>query len=278
MKTTTPPLRTLAPALAFAGLCVIAAIATWVAFGGSVPFQSKGYELNLVLTDATSLYPGSQVQISGVTIGKIDTVRLQRGSVMVTLAIDPPYAPMHAGARAVVRTKTLLGEGYVQLAPGPRSAPTIPDGGQLPVTHVEPRQQLQDVLQTFSPTTRARIGQLFTGIAKAFGNRSQALSNSLGNAAPTAANLTSVLGVLSSELPSLQAMIANAGTTFAAVGERQGELRAAVNAGDTVLATTATERAGLAATIDALPPFLRTLRTTSTSLGTLGAVLTPAVA
>lgn len=277
MQTTTPPLRALAGLIGFIGVCAIAAIITWVVFGGSVPLQPEGYVVRAVLPDGTSLYAGSQVQISGVSVGKVKNVSLARDGVQVTLTVDHQYTPLHAGSRLTLRTKTLLGEGFVELAPGPRSAPSLPDGTQLPASAAIPQQRLQDVLQTFAPATRQRITQLFAGVARAFAGRSQALNDALGDAAPATENLTSVLQTLDSERPSLRALIANAGTTFNAIGEREGDLRAAITAGNAVLATTAAERAGLGATINALPPFLRSLKTTSDSLRSLSSPLANAV-
>jgi phospholipid/cholesterol/gamma-HCH transport system substrate-binding protein len=277
MQTTTPPLRALAGLIGFVGTCVIAAVITWVAFGGSTPLQAEGYVVRTVLPDATSLYAGSQVQVSGVTVGKVTGVALARAGVRVALTIGHQYAPLHAGSRVTLRTKTLLGEGFLELTPGPRTAPIIPDGTLLPAGAAIPQQRLQDVLQTFAPATRTRISQLFAGVARAFGGRSQALNDTLGDAAPATENLTSVLATLDSERPSLQALIANAGTTFQAIGEREGDLRSAITAGNAVLSTTAAERAGLGATLDALPPFLRALERTSTSLRAMSGPLTGAV-
>jgi phospholipid/cholesterol/gamma-HCH transport system substrate-binding protein len=277
MQTKTPSLRSVAAPFAFAGMCVILAIITWITFGGSVPLQAQGYQLRVVLPEATSVYPGSQVQMSGVQIGKVHSVNLTRAGVQVTLELDRRYAPMHRGAHVTLRTKTLLGEGYVQLAPGPSNEPAVPDGGTLPTSQVLAQQPLQAALETFAPATRRRIAELFSGVSRAFAGRSQALSDSLGTAGPATENLTAVLAVLDTERPSLQALVANAGTAFQALGQRQGALQTAVTAGNDMLATMAAERKGLGATLDALPPFLRTLRSAASSLGSLSTTLTPAV-
>ena len=41
--------------------------------------------------------------------------------------LDARFAPLRRDARVTVRSKSLLGEGYVEIAPGPRSAPAVPD-------------------------------------------------------------------------------------------------------------------------------------------------------
>ena len=55
---------------------------------------------------------------------------------------------------AILRQKTLLGETYVQLIPEAQTGPYLPDGGQLPVSQVEPSVTLDDILSALDPKTR----------------------------------------------------------------------------------------------------------------------------
>jgi len=62
--------------------------------------------------------------MSGVVIGRVAALRRQGNCAIATVEIDDQYAPVRSGAKAIVRAKTLLGEGYLELAPGPSTAPT----------------------------------------------------------------------------------------------------------------------------------------------------------
>jgi ABC-type transporter Mla subunit MlaD len=64
----------------------------------------------------------------------------------------------------------------------------------------------------------------------------------------------------------LQRLVASSADVLGALGDRQGVLQAAVRAGDEMLDVTARRDRELAATIRALPPFLRQLRTTSRTI------------
>jgi hypothetical protein len=64
--------------------------------------------------NAGNLLQGSDVEVSGVTIGHVTGVRLH-GNGAIAIQIDPGYAPLHTGASALPRTKTLLGEAYIEL-------------------------------------------------------------------------------------------------------------------------------------------------------------------
>ncbi|MEA2314170.1 MAG: phospholipid/cholesterol/gamma-HCH transport system substrate-binding protein, partial [Solirubrobacteraceae bacterium] len=235
---------------------------------GSVPFQSSGYRFGLQLPEAGNVYQGTSVRIAGVTVGKVVSVtRSGAGGASALIQMQPEFSPIRTGAAAIVRSKTLLGEGYIELSPGSPSAPAIPDGGRLPVSRVLHRQQLFDVLKIFNPATRANVRSLFAGLSTALRGRSTSVGNVIASAGPTGANLTTVADTLNGQGPALQQLIADSGTVLSALGTRQGVMQSAVRAGNAVLDVTARQHRALAATITALPPFLTELRSASDTLG-----------
>ncbi|MHB8694853.1 MAG: MlaD family protein [Solirubrobacteraceae bacterium] len=253
-------------AVGFALVCAALMIAAYVSFGGSVPLAPQGYRFQLPLRDASNLVEGSDVQIAGVKVGSVVSVRRAGDHASATLQIQARYAPIRKSASAILRTKTLLGEAYIELAPGPNTAPPIPDGGQLPSSHVRNTVTLNDFLEAFAPSARARMRQLFSGLSQALADRSLALNNSLAEAAPVAGNLSAVAGTLSGETTQLQQLFNSSGVVLSALGQRQGDLQAAVTSGNAVLAATSARNSELAATVKALPPFLTQLRTTSNEI------------
>ena len=62
----------------------------------------------------------------------------QTGSSDATIQLDTAYAPIPKDTKAILRQKTLLGETYVELTPGSKSAGTIPEDGRLPAGSVSP--------------------------------------------------------------------------------------------------------------------------------------------
>lgn len=267
METGTTAWRRMLLPVGFALACVVLAILAWRSFGGSVPLEPQGYRATLQLPHASNVFPGGDVRMAGVTIGEIKEVERTGNHGRVTIELDADHAPLRSGATAILRTKTLLGEGYVELTPGPRSAPEIPDGGALAARRTRPQQRLDDVLQTFEPGTRTDLRNLFGGVAKAFGGRSQAFNDAVGDAAPTAASVREVVDVLAGQSRDLQQLIAGGGDVLSAVGDQQGTLQAAVDNGHRVLDATARRDRELAATVDALPPFLGSLTRASRTIG-----------
>jgi virulence factor Mce-like protein len=266
METHAPRLRQLAPVAALALVAVLLVAFGWRAFGGSLPLQAAGYRVDVPIGDALNMEVGADVTISGVHVGDVVAVRLTHLRPVATVELKPRYAPLHAGARAIPRTKSLLGEAYIELTPGgPHRAP-IPEHDTLPAADVRPAQTLDQVLETFSPRARRDFRRFTRGLAAALHGRGADLSAAIGEAGPAAADAANIAEVLARQREDLSRLIANSGEVFGAVGERDGALRLAVRSSRSVLATTARSRRALAATVRALPGFLESLTRTADGL------------
>jgi virulence factor Mce-like protein len=82
---------------------------------------------------ATSIYPGDEVRVSGVKVGKIDSITPEGTQTKMTLKVDRGV-PVPAGAKAVIVAQNLVAARYVQLTPAYRSGsgPTMRDGAVIP--------------------------------------------------------------------------------------------------------------------------------------------------
>jgi phospholipid/cholesterol/gamma-HCH transport system substrate-binding protein len=266
MQTHAPTTGRLIGLIGFTLTSIVVAIIVYTTFGGTLPLTAKPYEFALQLPDAGNLVTGSDVQISGVKIGEVQSVTRVGSTARVTLAIDPQYAPIRSGASAIMRTKTLLGEAYVGLAPGPRDAPPIPDGGLLAPSHVRPTVSLDQFLSGFNPQALHTFRSFFAGFTRALHGRAGAFNEATARSAPFTANLTDVVQTLSDESPQLQTLVSSTGQVIGALGARVGDLQAAVRAGDAVLTTTGQRSADVQALLVSLPPFLHEVTATSDAL------------
>ena len=263
METEIPRRSKLIVPIAFAIATVIIAMFTWISFGGSIPFAPAGYRVSADLPQASNLYPGDDVRIAGINVGQVVGVQRDGDRARVTMQLQTRLAPLHRDARAILRTKTLLGEAYIEIAPGdPRSA-AIRDGGAMAPRQIVAAQQLSDVLSTFNPQTRRQLQRLLAGFAAAVSGRGEDLNQSIGWSAPAMANFGTLLQTLNGQRAELAQLIGSAGQVLTAVGSRQGALQAAITAGDQVFRVTARRSAGLRATVDAFPAFLTQLRGTA---------------
>src|SRR5919204_1927921 len=157
MQKQAPSLGRILVMVVFALSCFGLLLFLWLAFGGPVPLKPKGYQFHTSFKEAGQLALQADVRISGVPVGKVEAIKpdKQTGRSDVTIQLDPQYAPLPSDAKAILRQKTLLGETYVELTPGHRSARPIPEGGRLASSQVSDTVELDEILRAFDPKTRA---------------------------------------------------------------------------------------------------------------------------
>src|SRR5215212_2021315 len=130
MQKAAPSFGRIALMVGFALSCFGLVLFLWLAFGGPVPLKPKGYRITASFAEASQLATEADVRISGVPVGKVKSIRAdaRTGRSLVVLQLDARYAPLPSDAKAILRQKTLLGETYVELSPGTKGAPPLPEG------------------------------------------------------------------------------------------------------------------------------------------------------
>ncbi|MET0558693.1 MAG: MlaD family protein, partial [Solirubrobacterales bacterium] len=166
----------------FALSCFGILLFLWVTFGGPTPFKAKPYEIKVPFSEATQLAEQSDVRISGVNVGKVQSIALAPNGkqALATVDIDDKYGPLPESTRAILRTKTLLAETYVELTPGNRDGPKLEDGAQLAAANVASSVQIDEIFRTFDPKTRAAFQEWMQTLAVAIDGRGQSLSTAFG--------------------------------------------------------------------------------------------------
>jgi phospholipid/cholesterol/gamma-HCH transport system substrate-binding protein len=271
MVTQAPRRSAVAIAVAFTLSCVGLIIFVWTQFGGTIPFAPAGYRIQAVFPETGLLVPGEDVRIAGVTIGRVVAVSARGTSSLVRMDIDQQYAPVPRDTRAILRSKTLLGEAYIELSTGTRTAPKLADGATIPRSQIQPSQALDRVLNSFDTPTQHNLQALLLGLGASLKGRGQYLNDAFGNFDPAVTELSQVVDLLNGQQGNLKALIGNGGSVLQTLGSRGSELRSLITAGEQVMSATAQRNAQLTATVGAMPPFLsqlrQTLRTLNTTLG-----------
>jgi ABC-type transporter Mla subunit MlaD len=62
----------------FALSCFGLLLFLWLAFGGTIPLQPKGYRFNVAFKEAGTLSPEADVRISGVSVGKVKVIHADK--------------------------------------------------------------------------------------------------------------------------------------------------------------------------------------------------------
>jgi virulence factor Mce-like protein len=252
----------------FALSCVGLLLFLWLSFGGTIPLGAQGYRINVSFPSSQDLATQADVRIAGVSVGKVVSTQLDpKGNrTMATLQIQSQYTPIRQDTRAILRTKTILGETYVQLIPGSANGPPIADGGTLPRSQVLPTVQLSDIFNALDPTTRHAFQVWQQELAQAVNGNDQNLNDVLGNLPTFAADATDILQVLDVQHASVVSLVQNGGTVFGALGADQTALRNLITTAETTFATTAANNNALARTFQVFPTFLNETKTTMAKL------------
>src|SRR5262245_50390047 len=197
METRPPTITRILVAIGFALSCFALALFLWITFGGPLPLKPEGYRFTVPFNEATQLAEESDVRISGVPVGKVKAVELgDDGLAHATIELDSRYAPIPMDTRAMLRTKTLLGETFVELTPGDAQGPTLEEGGDLPKAQVANSVQLDEIWRTFNKRTRDAFRVWMQGTAEAVRGRGPDLSAAIAELAPFAEETNRLLRVL----------------------------------------------------------------------------------
>jgi virulence factor Mce-like protein len=251
----------------------------WVSFGGGVPLRAQGYRFGVDITQAAQLTRQSDVRISGVSVGKVVALEPSTPSTTrVTIELQAKYAPIPRAARAMLRSKTLLGETYVELAPH-RDAGTgpLPDGGTLAPDAARKSVELDDVLKTFDPKTRAAFRVWQRTQADALDGHGADLNAALGELPRFVEEIDRLSATLDAQGSAVKQSVASTADVFDALSRRRGELRQLMSAGDRTFSAIADRNRAFAAIFERLPRFERETAATLPAVTALADRATPIV-
>ena len=155
---------------AVAGLVGVAVVVliTFLGFTKNNPFDDP-YTVKAAFKEVTQLKPNSPVRVAGVNVGKVKKVEGgPNSSAIVTLEIKKDGLPLHRDARAKVRPRIFLeGNFFVDVQPGTPSAPTLKDGGMIPVQNTAAPVQFGQVLEALQNDTREDLRTVLQEYGKA---------------------------------------------------------------------------------------------------------------
>ena len=277
-KTPPSPLRVLV-ITGFALSCFDLLMFLWLAFGGPVPLQPKGYRIEASFDDATQLADEADVRVAGVSIGKVVDKRLDPAGnrTVATLELDPEYAPLHSDAKAILRTKSLLGETFVEVTLGTKQAKPLQEGATLDGRNVSDAVDFDEFLRTFDKPTRKYFQQFQATAAKAGEGQAQNINDALGNLPTFVDNAGSVVDILNDRRDALRSLVRGTTSTFEQLTRNEGALRNLVVDNRDVFQTLSSQRENLTQSVQAFPAFLRESRATLSRLSQFSRDTTPLV-
>ncbi|MDH4101504.1 MAG: MCE family protein [Nitrospirota bacterium] len=98
---------------------------------GGIKFgKAEGYTLKVQFANAAGLDKDASVRVAGVEVGRIKEITLKDSKAQLTLQMQPDIK-IGKDFMAVLTTKGLLGERYLELIPGAPNAPALKDGDTI---------------------------------------------------------------------------------------------------------------------------------------------------
>ncbi len=266
--------------VAFALSCFGLLLFLWLAFGGSIPLQSKSYRITAEIPEAATLAQEADVRLAGVNVGRVKKKELIKNGrrMRVTLEIEPRFAPIPKSTNAILRQKTLLGETYVELSQGDRTGPKLEDGDELATTQVKETVQLDEIFDAFDKPTRDAFADWVAELTKSIKNgRGSDLNDALGNLEGFSVDGAKLLKVLDEQEIAVKSVVRNTGTVFGAINEREGALRELIVNADRTFAATASRDEALRETFAIFPTFLDESKATLARLESFSANARPVI-
>jgi phospholipid/cholesterol/gamma-HCH transport system substrate-binding protein len=256
MQKQAPTLGRILVMAGFALSCFGLLLYLWVAFGGGFPLKPKGYRFHIRFGEATQLAQQADVRISGVPVGKVVKLTLGPGQTTdATIQLDERYAPIPRDSHAILRSKTLLGETFVELTPGHKQDGLLAENGTLPDAQVSKTVELDEIFRSLDPRTRHSFQVWMQSLAVGIQGRGADLNAAFGNLAPFAEDTNTLLVELDRQQEAVQQLVRNTGTVFNALSARSGQLTGLIRNSNTVFGTIADRNQQLQDTFKAFPTF-----------------------
>ena len=200
---------------------------------------------------------GQSVDIAGIEIGKVASVKLEDGHAVVGMNIEPRYMELiHPNAELLLRPKTGLNDMIIEIDPGSGPKP-IEDGAHFSLTQTEPNTNLDAFLATLDADTRQYIQLLVAGGAQGVGGRGVQLSNAFRRFGPFVHYVAKLNKAVAGRHVELANVIHNFGRLTEELGRRDTDIRRFVTASDAALGNFANQQQSIQESLSEFPAALR---------------------
>lgn len=225
------PKRKLLINLVVVGLLAVGMVA-WVFFSLVGLGTNKPYTVTADFAASGGVFINQEVTYRGVLVGQVGDMTLNDDGVDIELVIEPEWADrIPADVLANVRSKSAVGEQFVNLTPQGESEETLQDGDvidrartSLPVDFQELLRSLDKVLVDVSPEQTARVIEELAG---GLGGREEEIATIL----ESLGTLSDAFASVADEQKTLLDNSTRAGTEFLRTKEA---FAAAIEAADSV--------------------------------------------
>ena len=243
-----------------------------------VPLLGKDFfEVEAALDTAQAVTPGQgqTVNIAGVEVGEISSVKLENGQAIVGLKIEREHAKLYRDASVLLRPKTGLKDMVAELTPGTPEAGELREGDRIPASQTLPDVNLDEILSSLDADTRDYVKLLLGDGAQALKGNGRELAQTIRRIEPTVRYARQVNEQLAERRANIKRVIHNFSLLTGELGSKDRQLAEFVDSSNAVFAALADQDANLRETLRQLPSSLDVTQTTLAKVDTMARVLGP---
>lgn len=238
------------------------------------------YELEAELSTAQAVVPGQgqTVNIAGVKVGDIGSVRLEDGRAVVEMKIQPEHAPVYEDATILLRPKTALKDMYLELDPGTETAGAFEEGGRIEVANTLPDVNPDEILAQLDGDTLGYLRVLLGAGAEGLGGDAPAdLRETFKRFEPASRDARKITEQLAERRRSLARVTHNFSQLATQLGSKDRQLAELVDSANANFEAISNQDDRLREALRLAPGALGQTRTTLASVGDLSSQLGPAL-
>ncbi len=253
-------------------------------------FSHEGLRFPLVEASPYTLYAdfssgkaiisgqGQTVRVSGVQIGTIGGITLHDGIARVELEIDPQYRSLiRTDATALLRPRTGLDDMFIEVDPGPLSAPIARPGFTIPVSNTDPPVDADQIFAALDADTRAYLDLLVNGAGEGLaGKGGGELAGLLERFLPTHRDLARVSQVVAERGAALRQLIHSLQVLNTATAQEKSQIVQLVDSSSTVFHAFANANQNVSRAVADLPGTLQQATQTLEKVQTFANIVAPA--
>ncbi len=251
-------------------VCAVAAAAIAVGAGGD---GARGYRVDAIFDNADFLVKGQDVKIAGAVVGQVTGVHVTPDHrARVQMQIEQGFAPFRSDGGCTIRPQSLIGEKFVDCAPGsPKGRPLDRSGGTptVPLARNHSPVDLDLVFAALRLPYRQRLALLVNELGTGLAGRPGDLNAAIRRANPALQQANGVLAILDRDRSTLGKLIDASDTVIGELSRKRGQVAGFIDRADRVAQAVASRRGDLALAIHRLPPLLDQLEPSATELAGL---------
>lgn len=197
-----------------------------------------GEKYTAIFSEAGGLKVGDPVEVAGVTVGKVKSLRLDHATVRVGFTVDG--VAMGSATTATIKTGTLLGARYLALEPAGSGGL---EGDEIPLARTTAPYNLTDSLSQVAAHTKQldleAVGQAMHTFSQTFRDTSDELG-------PAFAGVTALSRSISKRDSQLRELFRLAESVTGTFRERSDQIAKLIRSGNLILAELSARRAVIA--------------------------------